>query len=96
MKIRLDEEAAQSLRVLPPPLRTHVYRELQRLASNPAALSRPAAFPHPLDGQLFDTKILLDNTQHFFTVMFRYAADEEHIDIAWLVHRQRPGPGFPN
>jgi len=95
MKPRLDEEAAKSLMALPQAVRVHVHREIQRLAAHPTELSRPASFPHPLEGQLFDTKCLVERTEHFITLMFKYAADEQHLDIVWIVHRQRPDPGPP-
>ena len=92
--LRLDEQAAKALMSYSVPLRRHVAAELRRLAQDPKSLSRPASFPHPLDGQLFDTKFVENNIEHFITVMFHFHADETHLDIAWITHRQRPDPGL--
>jgi hypothetical protein len=89
-RVRLDEEAAKKLMSLPPQIRLHVALEIQRLGESPAAVSEPAAFPHPLDGQFFRFKYAGPAEDHFFTVMFRYSADETAIDVAWIVHQQRP------
>lgn len=87
---RLDEDAAKALLALPSAVRAHVAAEIRHLAQDPASLSRPAAFPHPLNGQLFDTKCAHGTTEYFITLMFRYHADEAHLDIAWIVCQTRP------
>lgn len=94
-RARLDEEAAKTLMNLPAPVRHHVAMEIRRLAENPAGLSRRADFPHPRDGQLFETKCSVGQTEHFATIMFKYSADEIHIDVVWIVHRQRPSTDLP-
>ncbi len=91
---RLDEEAAKALMALPHFVRIHVASEIRRLIQDPVALSRPAAFPHPLEGQLFDTKFFGGETEYFITIMFRYHADEIHLDIAWITYLTRPFTGL--
>jgi hypothetical protein len=48
-QVRLDEEAQSALVKFPATVRAVLVRELERLASDPVKLSRPAAFPHPED-----------------------------------------------
>jgi len=89
-RLRLDREAVAALRALPPAIQLHVALELQRLAQNPGELSRPASFPHPLDGQLFDIEFQTNDTEYFITAMFRYLQDERDIEVAWIVYVTRP------
>jgi hypothetical protein len=89
MQARLDAQAEKNLLRLPQPVKTHVMREIRRLAANPTGFSRPATFPHALTGQLFDTRITVGKIDHFITLMFQYSSDEKYIDINWIVHQQR-------
>ena len=79
--------AEQDIRALPLPLQNYVEEQLNRLASQPASLSRPSAFPFPPNCQLFQPDpVQLDDEVHYFTVIFQYAQDETTLRILGIGH----------
>src|SRR6185437_11552937 len=96
MHARLEAQAEKDLLKLPQMVKDHVVREIRRLAASSTSMSRPAVFPHPLRGQLFDTRITVGRIEHFITLMFTYSSDEQYIEINWIMHRERPEGEFPS
>lgn len=83
-------EAEEDIGRLPVPLQQFVEVELTRLASDPAALSRPSAFPFLPNCQLFQFQHPdFDGERHDFTALFRYTQDETAIQIISLGHQHQ-------
>jgi len=80
--IRLTPVAQEDVRRLPPSAAVFLARQLELLAQNPTALSRPSRFPYPPDAQLYEFHRDIDGgNREFFHVLFKYGADEETIFI---------------
>ena len=80
--VSLTEEAEDDLKRLEDPvLQSHVLDQLDYLSRAPAALSRPASFPHlPYQKYQFWSP---DHTIHF-TTLFQYSQDERTLIIVGI------------
>jgi hypothetical protein len=79
--------AERDLERVPPALLDLVEHHMLRLATNPAALSRPSAFPYPPDCQLYQfDHDYGDGRRHVFAVLFRYGADEQSLRVLGIGH----------
>jgi hypothetical protein len=94
-QLRYTPRAEADLDRVPSGLLDKLEEHLQRLAEDPAGLSRPSAFPFPPDCQLsqFHCKYF-DDLRYHFTVLFRYGADETTLQILGVVC-QEVAPDYP-
>ena len=79
--IDLSTEAQHKLARLPIPVRQQTFRELQRLAASPTALSRPSHFPFPERGQLFDFSMDSEGRRWTIYIMFQFGQDERTLHV---------------
>jgi hypothetical protein len=83
-----SNEAEEDLGRLPPHLLNIVEEHLDRLAEHPAAVSRPSVSPpYPPGFMMYSFRHdEADGTEHRFTVLFRYMADEAHLWVGAVGH----------
>lgn len=81
-EIILSDTAREDLRALPDAVRGRVVQHLEAgLANYPTELSRPSRFPYWQKCQLFQVDVDDDTERWEITVLFQYAADEQHIQV---------------
>lgn len=86
----LATRAANDVAKLPVMLRNSLRTELERLCESPATLSRPSVTPpYPPGYQLFEFDKVVSDEVHYFSVLFRYASDEQTLLIHGIGHRRR-------
>src|SRR5437016_4668756 len=88
--VAFEDEASQGLMRLPPVIASKVLDEIDRLAQDPAALSRPTYFPFLPVGQIY--QFWCEDTQHRFwvSVFFQYSKDEKTIIILAVTGQEVP------
>jgi hypothetical protein len=81
--VAYSPEAEDDLAKLPPLVASFVLDEIDRLATDPVRLSRPAHFPYPPAGQAFHCgPYEHDGVHYWFYVSFRYAREESiHVEF---------------
>jgi hypothetical protein len=62
-------------------LASRIYEAIEGLCANPAELSRPSYFPHPLHFQLFETYLEHDGKRFLLKVFFHFGRGEETLCI---------------
>ena len=82
-ELEFDEHARQSLDAIPHPLHGWIEQGLQRLAANPVGESKRSTGSRPA-GQLFEMEFDLYGADVFVDVIFRYASDEQTLQIAYI------------
>ena len=68
----LGPEAEEDLARLPPLVASFLLDELDRLAADPVALSRPSHVPYPPNAQAFRTRFEHEGVRYFFHIQFKY------------------------
>lgn len=86
-EIVLSPRAEETFMRLAPHLQAAVETELSRLSQSPVSLSRPAVLPYPPASQLYQFKIELGAEVHYFTILFRYASDEQRLLVIGIGHQ---------
>jgi hypothetical protein len=79
--VELTRQADEDLDKLPAVVASRMLDELDRLAEDPVALSKPSHFPYLPGRQLFQTRIDAEDRVWWFTVLFRYSEDERNLII---------------
>jgi hypothetical protein len=83
--IEFTPRADDDFNALPPVVASKVLDELDELAKDPAARSRPSHFPHLPGRQLFQSRIETEGDVWWITILFRYAQDEQNLVILDIV-----------
>jgi len=81
-ELELSPDAADFLRASDEPARAAIVDHLLRLAEAPVERSEPSYFPYPPGFQMYRFKLVGDGPRRYYTVLFKYAADEETL---WIV-----------
>jgi hypothetical protein len=73
-----EAEAEEDLAHLPPVLASFVLDEVDHLAGNPVALSKPSHFPYR-PAQAYPFSCEFEGRTYYLTVLFHYRQDEQAI-----------------
>ena len=81
--VAYSPEAESDLAKLPPLVASFLLDEIDRLATDPVGLSRPAHFPYPPIGQAFHCgPFEHEGVRYTFYVCFRYHREEAiHVEF---------------
>ena len=79
--VAYSKKAEAALNGMPAPVAARVVEEVDRLAENPAGLSRPAAWPLSWDGQVYPFAFDHEGARYYVPVVFKYGADEQIMHV---------------
>jgi hypothetical protein len=88
--VAYQDEASKALSKLPPIIASKILDEIDRLAQDPAALSRPSYFPYQPIGQIY--QFWCEDTEHRFwiSIFFQYSIDEISIIVLAISAQEVP------
>jgi hypothetical protein len=82
-RVVLPDDASALVDRLPQPVAAVVSRHLRQLSEHPVGLSKPAFAPLS-GGQKYEFEARFQDMDYYFTVVFRYGADEQTLHVIAL------------
>jgi hypothetical protein len=88
--VAFEDEASEGLLRLPPVIASKVLDQIDMLAADPAALSRPSYFPYLPIGQIY--QFWCEDVEHRFwiSIFFQYSTDESSIIVLAITGQEVP------
>jgi hypothetical protein len=83
--VEFSPQADEDLNKLPPVVASAVLDEIDRLAEDPVAKSKPSHFPYLPGRQIYQHRVDAEGEAWWVTVIFHYSQDEERIVILDIV-----------
>ena len=88
--VAYEDEASEGLLRLPPVIASKVLDEIDKLAEDPAGLSRPSYFPYLPVGQIYQFWCEDGDRRFWVSVFFQYSPDETSIIILAVTGQELP------